>query len=97
MLRVSSIDIIDGNIPRDEDFWNDHVHFDIVETLMASARNAPANCKAITYHEFVFILKGYRPLIALCKELGIEMILAKDQTFKRVRLDEDFNSVRSDG
>jgi hypothetical protein len=87
MIKVSSLDIMDGKIPRHEDFWNDHVHFDIAATLMASVRAAPANCKAITFHEFVFIVKSYRPLIALCKELGIEMVMAKDQTFKRVRLD----------
>ena len=75
------MDIMEGNIPKDEDFWCDHVMFDITETMMGAVNNAPSNCKAMTFHEYAF---NFPAFVHFCKDRGMQMVMAKNETFERV-------------
>ncbi len=85
MIRVSTIDIMEGNIPPKDDFWCDHVLFDISETLVAAFANAPSNCVAFTIHEIVAHLKHrYEKAFEIARKKNLTLYVARIGTFERV-------------
>ena len=84
LKQVTTIDMMNGGCPDQEFFWLDHVMFDIPETLVRMVENAPANCVAITFHEYVFQLGKFEPVILACQQKGIHMVKALTHTYERI-------------
>jgi len=88
LVRVGTVDIIDGLIPREEPFWSDHVMGDICETCAAAVRNAPDNLRAITVTTYVArLVNTYEEVFDLCRARNIQIVVALPVTYRRITLE----------
>ena len=83
--KVSIVDIIEGNVPQGEDFWCDHVLYDIPETLAGCFQNAPVNCVAFTIAEPVAMLRHrFEKMFDIVREKNLTLYVARSGLFERV-------------
>ncbi len=84
MHKVSTIDLMDGNVPWGEPLWCDHVMFDIPETVVAAVRNAHPDFRAVTVHEHVALLYDkYMEFFEECERRDIAIVVAMAGSFER--------------